>query len=211
MERGQFTTEQERFWAGEFGDAYIDRNRMPGVLAAKTALLARVLASAGAVNSVLEFGANIGMNLVALRTLVPEASFTAVEINHKAAAELKSYGWLTAHETSIFDFETEAPADLVLSSGLLIHIQPQKLGEAYRALYGASRRYVCIVEYYNPTPVEVPYRGERERLFKRDFAGEMMDLYPDLQLRGYGFRYHRDPVFPMDDATWFLLEKREVR
>jgi spore coat polysaccharide biosynthesis protein SpsF len=23
----------------------------------------------------------------------------------------------------------------------------------------------------------------------------------------YGFTYHRDNAFPMDDTTWFLLEK----
>jgi spore coat polysaccharide biosynthesis protein SpsF len=23
----------------------------------------------------------------------------------------------------------------------------------------------------------------------------------------YGFAYHRDPAFPQDDITWFLLEK----
>jgi spore coat polysaccharide biosynthesis protein SpsF len=45
-------------------------------------------------------------------------------------------------------------------------------------------------------------------LFKRDFAGEMMDRYPDLKLLDYGFVYHRDPAFPDDDITWFLMEKK---
>ena len=63
----QYETEQERFWAGEFGDAYVDRNRRPVQLAAKTALLAKILSQAGAVGSVLELGANVGLNLVALR------------------------------------------------------------------------------------------------------------------------------------------------
>ena len=74
-------------------------------------------------------------------------------------------------------------------------------------MYAASRRYICLIEYYNPTPVEVPYRGEREKLFKRDFAGELLDTYPDLRLCAYGFQYHRDSNFPMDDVNWFLLEK----
>ena len=34
-----------------------------------------------------------------------------------------------------------------------------------------------------------------------------MDKYPDLKLVDYGFRYHRDNMFPMDDSTWFILEK----
>jgi len=24
----------------------------------------------------------------------------------------------------------------------------------------------------------------------------------------YGFTYHRDPRHPLDDSTWFLMEKR---
>jgi pseudaminic acid biosynthesis-associated methylase len=75
-------------------------------------------------------------------------------------------------------------------------------------LYAASRRYVLVCEYYNPVPVEVAYRGHAERLFKRDFAGEIMTLFPDLSLLDYGFVYHRDPVFPADDFNWFLMEKR---
>ena len=35
----------------------------------------------------------------------------------------------------------------------------------------------------------------------------MLDRFPDLRLLDYGFAYHRDPVFPQDDITWFLLEK----
>ena len=41
------------------------------------------------------------------------------------------------------------------------------------------------------------------RLFKRDFAGEMLDRFSDLRLVDYGFRYHRDPAHPADDLTWF--------
>jgi spore coat polysaccharide biosynthesis protein SpsF len=41
-------------------------------------------------------------------------------------------------------------------------------------------------------------------------AGEMMERYPDLALVDYGFLYHKDPVFPQDDITWFLMEKRKV-
>jgi hypothetical protein len=44
-------------------------------------------------------------------------------------------------------------------------------------------------------------------LFKRDFAGEMLERYPDLELIDYGFVYKRDNNFPQDDITWFLLKK----
>ena len=65
---------------------------------------------------------------------------------------------------------------------------------------------MLIVEYYNPTPVTVSYRGNDDRLFKRDFAGEMIDKY-NMKLVDYGFVYHRDNMFPLDDMNWFLLEK----
>jgi spore coat polysaccharide biosynthesis protein SpsF len=45
-------------------------------------------------------------------------------------------------------------------------------------------------------------------LFKRDFAGEIMERHPQMQLVDYGFSYRRDPNFPQDDITWFLMERR---
>ena len=74
-------------------------------------------------------------------------------------------------------------------------------------LYRASNRYILVSEYYNPSPVDIPYRGHTDRLFKRDFAGELLDKFSDLKLVDYGFSYHRDQYFPQDGATWFLLEK----
>ena len=77
----------------------------------------------------------------------------------------------------------------------------------YDRMYAASNRLIAVIEYYNPSPVEIPYRGHQDRLFKRDFAGDLLDRFPDLLLVDYGFQYHRDPNFPVDDLTWFLLEK----
>jgi len=116
---------------------------------------------------------------------------------------------VVVYNQSILDFSWDvSPAqDLVLIKGVLIHINPDMLSQIYQTLYRLSRRYICLVEYYNSTPVSVSYRGYRDKLFKRDFAGEIMDKYPDLRLVNYGFVYHRDPNFPLDDSTWFLLEK----
>ena len=64
-------------------------------------------------------------------------------------------------------------------------------------------------EYYNPSPISIEYRGHSNKLFKRDFCDEMLDLYQDLKLKDYGFIYQRDKMFPQDDITWFLLEKNK--
>jgi spore coat polysaccharide biosynthesis protein SpsF len=86
-------------------------------------------------------------------------------------------------------------------------MNPQVLDQVYDALVASTGRYLMIAEYYNPVPVALSYRGHDNRLFKRDFAGEIMDRHPDFKLIDYGFCYRRDPTFPQDDITWFLMEK----
>lgn len=202
-----YKTEQEGFWAGEFGDDYVERNQGAALVAGNLALFGRVLERTAGIGSAIEFGANVGMNLAALRLLVPGIALSAIEINRKAVAVLERQSGLTVYAQSILDFQPDHPRDLVLIKGVLIHLDPACLPQVYELLYRSSQRYVCLAEYYNPSPVEIPYRGNDGRLFKRDFAGEMLDRFPDLRLVDYGFRYHRDSIFPQDDITWFLLEK----
>ena len=95
----------------------------------------------------------------------------------------------------------------MLISGVSIHINPDYLDKVYKVLYKSSNKYILINEYYNPKPVMIEYRGYKDRLFKRDFAGEILDSFSDLNLVDYGFVYHRDNYFPNDDTTWFLLQK----
>lgn len=203
-----FKTEQEAFWAGEFGDDYIERNKSQRLLASNLNFFSKALNAAGKVNSVVEFGCNVAMNLRALKLLYPEQHQYGVEINAKAANEAKAFlGNENVLNGSIFDFNPKEQFDLSLIKGVLIHINPDMLPEVYERLYAASKRYILIGEYYNPTPVAINYRGHTDRLFKRDFCGEMLDKFDDLRLVDYGFAYKKDPAFSQDDITWFLLEK----
>ena len=206
-----YQTEQESFWAGDFGDDYISRNKTDQLLSSNIKFFANAFNRLRSVESTLEFGANIGMNLRALATLFPTLSCSGIEINPNAAIELrKTFGAGKVYEQSILEFDSEQRWDLTFTKGVLIHINPDLLPAVYDKLYHHSSRYVLIAEYYNPTPVALPYRGHAERLFKRDFAGEMMDRFPDLSLVDYGFLYHRDRNFPQDDITWFMMEKKAV-
>ncbi|MBB4212131.1 pseudaminic acid biosynthesis-associated methylase [Rhodothalassium salexigens DSM 2132] len=199
-----YETEQEAFWAGRFGTDYIERNRY--ALAPTIAFFGRALRAAQGVRSVFEIGANIGNNLAALAALLPDARLHGIEINAAAHAELRAHVPDALHG-SILDTTPDETFDLVLCKGVLIHINPDRLGAVYDRAAALSRRYVLMVEYYAPTPQEVPYRGERDRLFKRDFAGEFMDR-SGFALVDYGFVYRRDPVSPQDDVTYFLMERR---
>ena len=205
----QFKTEQETFWAGSFGTEYINRNQGANLLASNLALFNQALRSAHKPESCIEFGANIGMNLRALKLLYPSQQQFGIEINIDAASELRKHlPSENVFQTSILDFSPQHAFDLVLIKGVLIHMNPEYLPQIYETLYQSTGRYLLVCEYYNPTPVQITYRGHSDRLFKRDFCGEILDRYSDLRLVDYGFSYHRDPNFPQDDITWFLIEKQ---
>lgn len=204
----QFQTDQELFWAGKFGDEYITRNAGESLIGSNVALFAKALARCSAVSSLIEFGANIGLNLRAIQHLLPSIELDAIEINAQAVELLRRWdGIRTVHHDSILGFRADRTWDIALIKGVLIHIDPDHLTQAYDSLFNASSRYILIAEYYNPTPLEVPYRGHAGRLFKRDFAGEMLERHPALRVVDYGFVWRSDPQFPQDDTTWFLLEK----
>ncbi|MDG1841109.1 MAG: hypothetical protein P8I93_02040 [Crocinitomicaceae bacterium] len=203
-----FKSEQEAFWAGDFGRDYIQRNQSKELLASNINFFSKALKQARELNSCVEFGANIGMNLKALKLLYPNLSLSGVEINKTAAKELEiAIGKEQVFQGSILDYPTKTTKDLSIIKGVLIHINPELLSAVYQKLYAASSNYILIAEYYNPSPVSINYRGHKDRLFKRDFAGEMLEKFPDLKLVDYGFSYRKDPAFPQDDITWFLLKK----
>jgi len=204
---GSYKTEQENFWAGSFGESYVSRNRSDKLHVSNINLFRKIFSKIDSINSVLEFGANIGMNLRAIRHLYPSVEISALEINEEAARELEELKCSKIYAQSIFDFSPDYSRDFVFTKGFLIHLSPDHLREAYRIIYESSARYICIAEYYNPVPVAIPYRGHTDKLFKRDFCGELLDCYSDLELLDYGFSYHRDNNFPQDDISWFLLEK----
>jgi len=206
----RFSTEQEGFWAGSFGDDYTTRNSEEKWVASNTAFFSRILGRTQGINTVLELGANRGLNLQALKAILPGAAFSAVEINPVAVSELAKLKFINVFQGSILEFNPATVYDLVLIKGVLIHIAPKELENVYRVITNSAGKYICLAEYYNPTPTTIDYRGHANRLFKRDFAGEMMDLYKDLKLVDYGFAWHRDPSFPQDDLTWFLLEKQNT-
>ena len=205
----EFKTSQEEFWAGEFGVEYIDRNKGELLLASNLNFFNKALTNAAKPSSFIEFGANIGMNFKALKLLFPGSKMKGVEINKEASEILgETIGKENVINQSIFDFSSEEKFDVSFIKGVLIHINPDMLNVVYEKLFNSSNKYILIGEYYNPSPVTISYRGHSDRLFKRDFAGEMLDKYPTLELVDYGFSYKRDVNFPQDDITWFLLQKK---
>lgn len=200
-------TEQERYWGGPAGDDYIKRQAL--TIESRRAMFARILLNLDPIpESIIEFGANVGDNLRAIKQILPEAKLTGTDINVDALGPLREiadaafYGSITDTHLRMFP-----RWDLSMTRGVLIHIRPDQLPKAYATLYRTSLRYILIAEYYSPKPTMIPYRGQDNLLWKRDFAGEMLSDYPDLRLQDYGFVYHLDTTAPQDDLTWFLMKK----
>ena len=207
----EFKTEQETFWAGSFGNEYIQRNQGDALLASNLNFFSTALRTACGVKSCIEFGANIGMNLKAMKLLYPAVELHGIEINAVASSELaRVIPESHVINNSILDFAPLRTWDLVLIKGVLIHINPASLLSVYDKLVASYARYLLVAEYYNPTPIAIPYRGHNDRLFKRDFAGEILERHSKMRLLDYGFAYRRDPCFPQDDITWFLMERNDL-
>ena len=202
-----YHTEQENFWATDFGNDYPSQNEGEKMISSNLALFSRIFKNCPYVNSVAELGCNIGLNLIALNRMNRNLKLRGYEINEKAAYAAREKNIAEIVNTTVVEtLDASQKFDLTFTKGVLIHINPEMLQAVYENLYDLSNRYIMVCEYYNPAPVSVDYRGNKDRLFKRDFAGELIKKY-NLKLVSYGFNYKLDTYLTNDDTTWFLLEK----
>ena len=108
-----FKTEQEAFWAGTFGDEYIARNQSQEYLAANLNFFSKALKQTGKPASIIEFGANIGMNLRAIKLLFPSIVAAGIELNHTAAAQLSALlGADHVYNGSIFEYSSSVKYEI---------------------------------------------------------------------------------------------------
>ena len=130
-----YKTEQEDFWSQDFGDDYIGRNSIEDNFPQRLHLFSRILQRTPKIKEIFEFGANIGNNLHALHALLPSVKLKALEINPKAVEMLRQNDWLSdVHEGSLLEKSFKGEADLVFTSGVLIHINPDELPKAYKTI-----------------------------------------------------------------------------
>ncbi len=205
-----FKTEQEVFWHGDFGNAYTGRNDGGEISRSNLLFWGAVLKRTGPIQSCFEIGCNRGLNLDAIKTLLPACVTKGLEINAYAVEESTRKGHQVFNGSILTappDSTAAGGADLTFASGVLIHIEPGCLDTAYDFLFTTSKKFILVSEYFSPQPVSVSYRGHQNRLFKRDFAGELWAKYSSLRLVDYGFVWSKDPVAPKDDTTWFLFQK----
>ena len=180
-------------WGGEFGSAYTDRFALEidelqawyqkhlGIT--RTELNLEIIGDLNRSIRILEVGSNIGNQLLCLK-LIGFQSLYGIDIQRHAVELSKSRAEeVDIIQGSAFDIPfKDSFFDLVFTSGVLIHISPQDIKEALKEIYRCTKKYIWGYEYYADSYMEVEYRGNRELLWKTDFAKLYLDTFSDLKL-----------------------------
>lgn len=190
-------------WTSEFGRAYTDRNTLDWhvrVSAFRTMLEGLPL------SRVLEVGCNRGHNLLALSNLLErDAEIVGIEPNSYAvqiarassthAAVLRGNIFSLPFRTGYFD--------LAFTVGVLIHVPLDSLPAAICELSRVSSRFLLAAEYFAGQETAVPYRGQTDLLWKRNFLQHFEGCVPSARLLRSGFW---GPEDGFDRVHWWLLE-----
>jgi pseudaminic acid biosynthesis-associated methylase len=194
----------EELWAGDFGNECDDRNLSAYDLRGEFWL---PLLDALQPQSVLEVGCNVGGNLQWITQRVDPARVTGVDVNAKALRLLdrRVPGVRAVHSPARDLPVADRSVDFVFTMGVLIHQPNETLEKVMSEMVRASSRYVFCGEYYDTETVEVPYRGHDGALFRRDYGGLFLELFPhELTLVRQGYL---SPEAGWDRVTWWLFER----
>jgi pseudaminic acid biosynthesis-associated methylase len=158
---------------------------------------------------ILEVGTNVGVQLALLSEL-GFRDMVGVDVQFYALDQAGRSGrraLLVQASAFALPFP-DASFDLVFTSGVLIHLSPETIGQALAEIHRCSSRFVWGWEYYAARHVEVSYRNRRGLLWKGDFAGMYREQFPELRC----VREERLPYLESDNVdSMFLLEKKGKR
>lgn len=186
-------TKQMEKWEGDFGKEYTNRNalsldEMENLYKGRFGYTRKEMNSEFIGNldrdmKILEVGSNIGNQLLCLQIM---------GFNNLYGIELQSYAIelsksrtkrINIIEGSAFDIPfKDSYFDLVFTSGVLIHINPDDLNNAMREIYRCTRKYIWGFEYYADQYTEILYRGHKGLLWKTNFAKLYCEQFSDLKL-----------------------------
>lgn len=180
---------QEQFWAGQFGQEYTDRNtttndgvndnykRLYGLT--RSEMNHKFLSGLPKDISILEVGCNTGMQLINLQAM-GFANLNGIELQPYAVEKSKEITkGINIIQGSAFDIPFDDDSfDLVFTSGVLIHINPNNLSGVFKEMYRVSKRYIWGFEYFADEVTEINYRGNKGVLWKADYAKLLADEFP---------------------------------
>jgi pseudaminic acid biosynthesis-associated methylase len=204
-------------WSGHFGNEYQDRNASNWQsIKNRSRLFSDIFqimenTSKAFPASIIEVGGGCGDNLRAI-DMIYERTRTNVKLmscdpNKAARKAMKDIATAIPGDLSQLPYNDNF-ADMVFTSGVLIHIPPDNIPWALSEIYRVSKRWILSIEYFNPTPDRVTYHGQDNMLWRRDWGKLWLDKYPDLKCLGYGFAWKH--TTGLDNLTWFIFEKSQA-
>ena len=211
-----YRTSQENVWSSDHGFRYVihhmgenwqDNIRIP--------VWTQFLSQVPDVDSICEFGCNIGANLKAIRHVNPDVALSGIDINPHAVKMLQKEDIGDIHCASILDVDMDRQYDLVFTRGVLIHIHPDEVPKAMHNMAKHAKRYVLIYEHYSADPhTLVGYnpnskeaRPDEGYQFWGDFSGDFQSLYPDWQVVATGVNDKLDRVPKEGDLHWTIFRR----
>ena len=186
-------SKQEIIWKGDFGKNYTDRfykeidkiesQFIDDYGISRNELDRGFLGTFDRSLKILEVGCGIGMKLYGLQQL----GFTnlhGIDIQRYAIEKTKK---IHSNMDIILGGAEDIPFknsyfDVVFTSGLLIHISPENICDVLSEIYRCTSKYIWGWEYYSDSYEEIMYRGNKELLWKANFAKLYMKYFPDLVL-----------------------------
>jgi len=180
-------------WAGEFGAQYTERNAITldeydaiherDFAVTRSALNQEFLGSLPRESKILEIGTNVGNQL----GLLDRAGFKnlyGVELQWGAIdMARKRVPRANIVQGSAFDVPyRDGWFDVVFTSNVLIHFRLTDVERVMKEMVRCSRAYVWGSEYWADKPTEVVYRGEKDLLWKADYARVFLSSFKNLEL-----------------------------
>jgi len=197
------TSRLETLWAGDFGNAYVERNR---VLDDRRRAFWEDLIRRHGITSVLEIGCGQGGNLAPIARVLDPSHVWGVDVNAAALERARSNApGINAVAGAARDLPfRDRFVDLAFTVGVLIHQPDSTLPLVMSEIVRCAGRLVLWGEYHAETTEEVPYRGERGALYRRDYGSIYGSLFPELRVCDEGFLGTESGF---DRVTWQLLER----
>jgi pseudaminic acid biosynthesis-associated methylase len=144
-----FNTEQEQFWATDFGNDYPSRNEGEKMISSNLALFSKIFKNCPAIQSAAEFGCNIGLNLIAINRINKQLKLRGYEINENAAKTAREANIAEIINTTVIEpLNANSTFDLTFTKGVLIHINPEMLQAVYQNLFDLSLQ-TCLKQMTN--------------------------------------------------------------
>lgn len=191
-------------WAGEFGDQYIERNRVVKKRDMFWANICNMFLNNK--SSVYEVGCNIGTNLMCISRALKDPYLWGCDINEKAVEIAAKHPELNVivGDAEWIPQDTDS-MDMVFTAGVLIHLDKVSLRIAMKEIARVAKDYVLLIEYYSPEVEMVKYHGLDDALFKRPYGEIFMKHQTKFVLYMDGFVGERDGF---DNCKYWVFRRK---